>query len=127
MSFLKFLKKHPKIEEFRESKVQFVCEQNGPSEQDLKRALVALLEQNESIERAYLVCIRYSSSGTLQVALGLEAETQNQELVTAISEVFGRLFSSKEHLDILYLSLPQCQEIRQVARPFFSRGSAQTH
>jgi hypothetical protein len=121
MGFLDFLKKKPVVEEHRAREVQFLAEQDGASEQDLKRVLTKLLEVDRDIERAYLVRVQYGSKRDVHVALCLDARVAKQVSVMALSSEFAKMFNNTQHLDVLYLNPVQRNAVAGVASPFYSR------
>src|SRR5271165_1982568 len=124
MGFLDFLKRPRPAGEFRTLEIHFLFEQDGASEQDLKRALMQLFRQYPDIRRAYLVRVQYGRAKAMDVALCLEANVASKTVVTAVSKEFASFFGKQEHLDILYLNPVQSQDIARVANPFYSRTSA---
>ena len=57
--------RHEKLTIF---KVEFVGEQDGPPERELKLRLVMLFENEPSVRRAYLARVRYENASTTDVA-----------------------------------------------------------
>jgi hypothetical protein len=121
MGFLDFLKRQRSHEKHWPAKVYFLDEQDGVGEQDLKRALAAVLRRNPDVKRAYLVLVQYDRQDTTHVALCLEAGTPQKTLIDAVSKEFAEMFSKAQHLDVLYLSAAQRQEVWRVAKPFYAR------
>jgi hypothetical protein len=119
MGFLDFLKKMRPVEEHRIAEVYFLCEQDGVSERDLKRALMDVFCRYPDIKRAYLVRVQYRPTNAMDVALCLEANVASKTVVAEVSRKFAVLFGKDQHLDILYLSPPQIKEITRVANPFY--------
>jgi len=59
-------------------KLQFVGEQDGTLERDLKVRLVTVLQQHETVDFAYLARIQYSDEDTCAVALCLRCSWLDQ-------------------------------------------------
>jgi hypothetical protein len=111
-------------EERRETKISFVCEQAGLPEQELKNALIPVLNGFSPVQRAYLVRVLYRSSEQTDVALCLSASAASVEIVNSCAQEFRKLFNSEQCLDILFLKPEQETELSKVCRPFFRRQQA---
>ena len=106
----------------RKGGVQFVREQDGPAERLLKARLVELFERG-NIRRAYLAQI--SLDGQSGVALCLSGKNPpDSQLVSAIGVIFGAIFVTTDHLDILFLNDPEESALSAVCAPFYSAISA---
>ena len=110
-------KPRPRVEARDEAHIEFVGEQDGPSERVLKEALMSVLEKHR-VERAFLARVRTGESGELSVTLCLAAD-QGRQVVNAVAEVFEQLFGSREHLDILFLNEPQESKVASICRAFY--------
>ena|SRR5579859_2320614 len=100
-----------------EMKIRFVCEQDGVAEQQLK-ALLAPELLSRNIARAYLARIEYQDPSRHEVALCIRG-TEDPALVQAVATHFAELFARPVHLDVLFVSEAQEQELMSVCRPFF--------
>jgi hypothetical protein len=111
-----------------EDEVQFVGEQDGEAERELKRGLVKIFEANREVERAYLARVRYiGASQGVGVALAIVApKTRMEEIVASVNDVFRLMFNKGESLDILRLSAPTEQKVLKACKPFFVRESDRT-
>jgi hypothetical protein len=110
----------PNTPDRQEAVINFVEEQDGPSERELTSALCRLFAKGSSTRRAYLVKVRYGDVGRVDVALALIATPESTgELVAAVHDVFHSLFRVGQHLDILFPSERQEVELSSVCRPFF--------
>jgi hypothetical protein len=106
----------------QEEKIEFVREQDGVHERQLKVALSELFVQCPRIERGYLVVVRYGPASQADVALALVAgASHRQVLVEAVQTVFASQFRIGQHLDIIFPSLEQESAIALCCRPFFDR------
>jgi hypothetical protein len=109
-----------KIDERKEKIVNFLGEQDGDPERMLKAALSTRFRELKTVERAYLVKVRYSSTGPADVALALIAAGGNDAVIRSVQETFAALFNMSQHLDIIFLKPPECGNISSLCRPFFS-------
>jgi hypothetical protein len=104
-------------------KIEFLGEQDGAPEQELKKALAAFLRTTGNVTRAYLAQVKYSQgnrSPTTNIALCIKTVSgkEDRSIIKEIGEIFARIFGSHCHLDILFISDRQNQEISVVCRPF---------
>jgi hypothetical protein len=110
--------------EFHRSEVRFIAEQDGPVEQEFQRRLIDVLRNYKSITRAYLAAIDYGTPDTFTAALCLRALSgPDTELVKSIGNVFASIFSSAEHLDIVFIDEQQDIRVGKVCRAFYESGS----
>ena len=107
---------------FRTRHLRFIAEQDGPVEQEFKSRLEGVLRERRSVESAYLVQVSYAEKTPNSVALCLSAPPDS-DLVRDLSKVFSALFSSKEHLDVLFLNDEKATEIARVCAPFYIRAA----
>jgi hypothetical protein len=104
------------------SKIQFLGEQDGSSERELKARLVVLFSRRTTVRTAYLARVVYGKQSPVTVALCLRAQPGlEQPLVAAIGGVFSEMFSRREHLDIFFLDAEGEVELMAQCRPFFSQ------
>ncbi len=68
--------------------VEFLGEQDGPPERELKNALCAAFDQHPSVARAYLCRVRHECTGDPAVALAISAP-ENRQLVEQVGEMLG--------------------------------------
>lgn len=107
-------------EERRELRIEFLGEQDGPSERDLKVALRGELERHAAIKRAYLARIGFAPAASPTVALCLvPTSAEDAAIVKAVGKIFEGQFASGVPLDILFPSVDQEADLRRVCRPFF--------
>ena len=115
--------------------IDFICEQNGEVECDFKSAVSGLVNKLGCKARAYLARVYYSqehsfgpklvdecriSTQTNQphVALCFSSEGDHQGLMGGATKIFKDIFSTNEHLDIIFLDDNQERNIRKVCCPF---------
>ena len=100
-----------------EKKIRFVCEQDGVPERALK-ALLAPELLSRNVERAYLARVEYQDPSAYEVALCVRG-AEDRALVQAIADHFAKVFGRAVHLDTLFLSESQEQELARVCSPFY--------
>jgi len=109
-----------RTEEFHVRRTQFLAEQNGPSEQELKRHLANYFSCVPDVDRAYLVRVAHEKSTDQKVALCLAGgKAKAIEIVQSVSAIFHALFQNSESLDVLFLSDEQKSEVNLIADPFY--------
>lgn len=105
---------------FHRSQVRFICEQDGAIEQEFKESLIDLFQDRKTITRAYLAAVDYGTPTTFTAALCLRAfRNPDSSLVKSIGTIFASIFSSDEHLDILFLDEDQEMSLKRVCRAFY--------
>jgi len=103
--------------------VSFLGEQDGPFEQQLKSAIVKILEPKPQILEAYLARLHIRDSPTDSVALCLWGTGDpDVSIVEAVGRSFAQLFAGTQFLDTLFLTEGQRDGLMRVCRPFFIRG-----
>lgn len=111
--------------EFHRRQVRFIAEQDGPIEQQFKRRLQDLFCDRITVTKAYLAALDYGTPATFTVALCLRASSSpDRSLVKSIGTVFASIFSSAEHLDIVFLDDEQEMRLKRVCRAFYEMSSA---
>jgi hypothetical protein len=105
----------PRIEQL----VEFVGEQDGLAEQQLKAALAAEFATRPQVHRAYLTQVRYAPDGPHDVALCIRG-VEDRTVVDAAEACFASIFASNVHLDIMFLTDAQEQDVQRVCKSFFS-------
>lgn len=109
--------KHP--QEIRVPSVQFLGEQDGPTEQLLKDRLSEFFKRDRSVLVAYLA--RVEVGGQTSVALCLKTQFgPDRGLAEKIGAIFKTIFNAQVHLDIMFPTAAQETKLVKVCRPFFS-------
>lgn len=107
-------------EEFVATTIEFVGEQDGPPERELKGHLATLFKSEPSVNRAYLARVLYNNAEECEVTLCLSATNPD---VVRLNERVGRLFAGffrrDAFLDILFLSPVQEADIDKVCSAFY--------
>jgi hypothetical protein len=109
-------------EQFPIPEIEFLGEQDGVAERQLKDALVALLRRDPTVDRAYLARVRYNGKAN-GVVLGLltDGDDESEALVKQVGAAFASIFNAKAHLDIIFLTDAQDADIRKVCAAFYQR------
>ena len=108
------------LHQFSRSAVSFVGEQDGARELRLKEAISVLLDLSATVARAYLV--RATTGGiTGGVTLGLVTHDKKEsgKLALQMDRVFGALFNTEAHLDVVFLDDESDARIRECCLPFY--------
>lgn len=109
---------------FRRSQVRFICEQDGAIEHEFKQRLTDLFRDRKTVARAYLAAVDYGTPTTFTAALCLRTfPNPDTSLVQSIGTILASIFSSDEHLDILFLDDEQEKRLNRVCRAFYEMCS----
>lgn len=102
--------------------IEFVCEQDGLAERELKAALLEVFACDKGIEKAYLARVSYRCSDEYLVALCLSIVSGHESSkVKKISKCFSRIFGKGQHLEILFLSPELESQVNTVCTPFYTK------
>jgi hypothetical protein len=114
--------------QFNVASIEWIGEQDGPPERELKRRLIELLNRTPAILRAYLAQVRYRDESEANIVLCLATDCKqatlrslSSQLVPEIGAIFAGLFGSHEHLDTLFANEQQHRDVARVCEPFFAR------
>jgi type III secretion system (T3SS) SseB-like protein len=102
-------------------RLEFLGEQDGPPERELKEALVRLFEAKGKVNRAYLARLSYLETGATGVGLCVPVDAYSVELVRAVGSVFSDLFGADQYLDVVFVTEDEEKRLRDVCRPFFKK------
>lgn len=102
--------------------LHFLCEHDGPPEQELKRKLSAVFEIRPDVEAAYLAMVANGSNRGVALCVTGVADPGRLEIVKAVGTVFATLFSAQQHLDIVFPTDSQIVQLGRVCRPFYVRA-----
>jgi hypothetical protein len=108
------------LEQFYAVQVEFLGEQDGPPERELKARLVQLPGFEVNVSRAYLARVLYGDSHS-SVALCVYADSTDnrQTLAAMVGQIFSSMFGSQAQLDIIFLNEEQHAKVAECCRPFF--------
>jgi hypothetical protein len=112
--------------------VQFVGEQDGAPERELKEKLASSLRPM-GVRKAYLAVVSYDErkapqntagdgAAALNVALCLSLEdtaSGRHNIVERASHEFAAMFGPTQHMDIIFLTDQQEAALKKVCRPFY--------
>jgi hypothetical protein len=102
--------------------IEFLREQDGEPERELKQRLIPILEEAMEIKSAYLVVADYHDGSPPSVVLGLRSEKGDDPvMVERIGKFFREVFDAKEHLDVLFMNSEKERAVRAVCSPFYVR------
>jgi hypothetical protein len=81
-----------------------------------------LFGQLQLVKTAYLVRVRYGDTGPTGVApLCIRGQPgQNRMFAERVSKVFGPIFGSHQHLDVIWLTPDQQTSLARVCTPFYA-------
>ena len=104
-----------------EPRVEFLGEQDGVAERELKALLLEALKLFPSVRHAYLARVGFQPAGTPSVAICLAADRPNPQVVREISAQFKSVFAKDTFVDIIFLSGEQQSDVARVCSAFYSR------
>lgn len=113
-------KRQPKS--FRVRAIDYVSEQDGPPERDLKTALGELFVASDEVQAAFLLRVRLPKATQESVMLVVRApDADRRRLVKRITHVFQQHFGSNVSLDISFMTLDDVARAEMVASAFYRR------
>ena len=114
------------IQKLHVAEPQFICEQTGDVERELKARWLETFEEMPGVESAYLARVTYGAASDLAVALCLRMKDMSlaTPVITQCSAEFASLFGTDQMLDILLLTPEQERALRAICPPFFRAKSA---
>jgi len=105
--------------------IRIVGEQDGPAEQKIKTQFSEFLAGTGFQCRAYLVRAKYGSSDELNVALLVRLQSGDSRFVNSgLGRLFHSVFRPDQHLDIMFLSESEEENVKTLVKPFFSSSEA---
>ena len=119
-SWLRSVKKAP-FKELRVPSPQFLGEQDGPNEREIKDQWVAVLAQTVDVKKAFLVRTIAGSDGSPNVMLCIFPSIADPHaLVQKLADLFRAKFDTDTFVDIVFLNSAQEADVSRVAKPFYS-------
>jgi hypothetical protein len=104
-------------------RIEFIGEQAGRVEDDLKIRFRDVLTRTPAIQRAYLARLSYGEPTGYSVALCIRSSAGiDHALQKRVGEIFAEVFRADEHLDILFMREDQEADLEKVCRAFYERG-----
>ena len=108
------------LHQFSTCAVSFVGEQDGAHELRLKEAISVLLDLSATVARAYLVRANTDgSAGGVMLGLVTHDKKESGKLALQMDRVFGALFNTEAHLDVVFLDDEGDARIRESCLPFY--------
>ena len=106
---------------YRQTRVEFLGEQDGAPERDLKRELRDAFAEYPGIAQAYLALVGYQPADQKSVALCLVSKVPDDEaVVRRVADIFARSFGKDVRLDIIFVDKDQHADLQRVCQPFFT-------
>ena len=106
-----------------EPDVEFLGEQDGPGDTQLKALLTRIVRAYPFVTDAYLARVCLPPARTPTVAICLVVDRDNPMVERDMHAKFKILFSRGPLVDILYLSREQKADVARVCPAFYSRAS----
>ena len=121
MKWLKHLVGRPALAQpFKQPRVQFVGEQDGPVEHDIKSRWEPILSRHPEVRSAYLALGTYDQSQSYQPVLCIRSSrAHDSRLVDELAAPFKDVFSRDCALDIMFLNADKEAEVRSVCSAFY--------
>ena len=105
-------------------RVEFIGEQDGENERELKARLEPLLARDPRIQRAYLARAGFEPAEATSVVLCLISSSgDDSELLKQIDAVFRTLAPPNAFLDVAFLTEAREEDVARVCRPFYQRAA----
>jgi hypothetical protein len=118
--FKRILKPRRPAETLTPPRIEFVGEQAGQTEDELKTRLVPTLQQSASVRSAYLARVSYGEPSAYSVALCIRsASGLDDTLQRRLGSIFTEMFRTDAHLDILFIRDDQEQQLKRVCNAFY--------
>jgi len=106
----------------RERRIEFLGEQSGKPEDELKALLRNVFRRHHRVTRAYLAVVGFAPTAQRAVALCIApAGAESRALVDGIELEFARLFAGDADLDIIFVDQQQEEDLMRVCQPFYPK------
>ena len=110
-----------KFQQRTERRIEFLGEQDGDVERELKSRLISVLAGFSVVQRAYLVRVGFQPDAAPSVALCLVSEQHDPAIVEKVRRQFASLFAADVFLDMLFLDPSAEADVARVCSPFYER------
>lgn len=108
---------------FTPARIDFVGEQSGPVEDEIKARFREILVATPAVQSAYLARLSYGESPGYSVAVCIRSSVGvDERLEKRLAQIFIEMFRRDERLDTLFMREDQEAELRKVCRAFYERG-----
>ena len=104
-------------------RIEFLGEQDGSPERDLKNALIEHFDKDRITTRAYLARVRLDTNKAWSVALCVRINCNKpaSRYQSEIGRVFSSLFKAEEFLDTVILDHDKERRLKEVCPPFYDQ------
>lgn len=93
------------------------------SERRLKERFVELFRKQATVERAYLALADHGDGKRAHVTLAIRSSSGDDlTLIRKLQSIFSSMFSSREHLDMMFIKEDQECQLQGVCNPFYQTG-----
>ena len=104
-------------------RIEFVGEQAGAFEDDLKAQLRQVLQKTPAVQRAYLARLSYGDPAAYSVGLCIRSTAGvDHPLRKRLAHIFTDMFSGDQYLDILFIREDQEEQLKKVCVPFYQQA-----
>ena len=118
--FKKTFGKSKNVEARTEYDIQFLGEQDGPIEQEIKTRWQPILVRFPDVLRAYLAIASFDQLRTHQVVLCIRSNRgKDSHLIDALAQPFREMFSVRTPLDIMFINAARETEVKKVCKAFY--------
>jgi hypothetical protein len=108
------------VESRIEYDIQFLGQQDGPIEQEIKARWKSILVTFPDVLRAYLAIASFDPFTAHQVVLSICSQTgEDPLLIDALIKPFREMFNAATSIDILFLDGAQEADVKKVCRAFY--------
>ena len=118
--FKRKLKPSRPAETLTPPRIEFVGEQAGQTEDELKTRFVPTLQQSASVRSAYLARVSYGEPSGCSVALCIRSTTGSDDtLQHRLASIFTEMFRTDAYLDIIFIRDDPEQQLKRVCNAFY--------
>lgn len=108
---------------FTPPRIDFVGEQSGPVEDEIKARFREVLAATPTVQSAYLARLSYGDWSSYSVGLCIRSSVGvDKRLGKRLGQIFTEMFRRDEHLDTLFMGEDQEAELKKVCAAFYERG-----
>ena len=123
LGFLRKFKPSKPPEHFTPPRIDFIGEQAGPVEDELKEKFCAVFSATPTVKSAYLARVSYGEPTGYSVSLCIRSTLGvDERLQHRLGEIFTSSFRKDQHLDTLFLREDQEARLKKVCKAFYEKG-----